>query len=163
LAGGAFYPCTPSNTSVQEFQGGETISMRCSAPQGPAGVCPSAADVCIYPNVPGFSVCFQGVGDLQCPDYLPKKHLVFEKSQACECGCGDASGDSCSTTVTVYEDSACSKPVGSVTATSEQPTACGDFSPGSALGSKSASLTYTAGTCAPTLDKTTVNTACCLP
>src|SRR5271154_5763727 len=76
--------------------------------------------------------------------------LVFYNAQECICACGSPIGDSCSATVTVYEDGACSQPLGSVMVSSDQPQACVNVPPGSAFRSKSATPpVYNSGTCTP--------------
>jgi hypothetical protein len=150
-----------------QFSGGKTSALTCNGLgtdlNDVPGTCPSTNEVCAYPNFPGFTVCTENVGDVACPDGWPTKHLFFASDRACYCSCGAAVGESCSATVTVYTDGACSNPLGSVMATSDQPAACLDVAPGSGLGSKSAMVSYQPGTCAPVLAAPAPLTVCCLP
>jgi len=159
--------CTPSAVGVLQFSGGKTAALSCTALQSDLndvpGTCPSTDQVCAFPNLPGFTVCTLNGGDVACPDGWPTKHLFFASDHACECSCGAAVGESCSVNVTVYADDTCSSPLGSVTATSALPAACLDVAPGSALGSKSALVTYQPGTCPPALAPPYPFTVCCLP
>jgi hypothetical protein len=158
--------CEPSLINVVTFQGGTTVAELCIT-QGTGvgdlpGGCPSG-EVCTFPNVPGFSICTYAVGDQPCPDGWPTKHLYFDRGSGCSCSCGPPMGEVCTSTVTVYEDTACTKPVGSVMAASDTPAACVDISPTSTLGSKSATAVFTAGTCKPMLMMAASTTLCCLP
>lgn len=158
---------SPTLSEVATITAGTTRALRCNdITPFPAGQCPLATNnICAYPNVQGFSVCLWGAtaGDLVCPADWPVKHLYFDDEQACECTCAAPAGDSCSTTVTVYGDGACSKALASASVSSDQPAACVDVAAGSALGGMEAtSPIYHAGTCAPTLTKNPVTTMCCL-
>jgi hypothetical protein len=122
--------------------------------------------ICTYPKTAGFLTCIVTLSktDVECPAGWPAKHLVWENDLACGCTCGAPTGDSCSATVTVYEDGACSKPLGSVMVSSNQSKGCVDVAAGSAFGSKSSTPpVYTAGTCAPSPTQTHPQTFCCLP
>lgn len=153
--------CSPSGSEVMQSSGA-TIALRCNS-LGTPGTCPSQDQVCTYPNVPGFSICVFVYNDLACPEGLPTRRLLFEMPTACICACGAPAGESCSATVTAYEDGACSNPLGSVTVTSDQPAACLDVNAGAPLGSKSALVSYHPGTCAPTVQTTQAETVCCMP
>jgi hypothetical protein len=150
-----------------QFSGGKTAALICntlgSDLNDVPGTCPSTNEVCTFPNLPGFTVCTSNFGDVACPDGWPTKHLLFARDEACSCTCGAAVGESCSASVTVYADGACSNPLGSVMATSDQPAACLDVDAGSALGSKSAVVSYQPGTCPPSLMPPYPLTVCCLP
>lgn len=154
--------CEAQGGSPTEMHGG-TIAQACFAGTFPPGDCGTPGDLCVYPNVAGFSVCVQSSGDVDCPSTWPKKHLFFDNHDTCKCSCGDPTGESCSTKLTVYSDSACSQPLGSVMLSSDQPQACLDLPPGSMLGSKSATPpVYQAGICEPKTVKTKTTTMCCL-
>jgi hypothetical protein len=130
----------------------------------PFGTCGDPQQTCIYPKTDGYVTCIASDGDQACPPGWPNKHLVYYDAQACVCVCGDPVGDSCSTTLTVYADNACTSRLASVAvSSSDTPAACMNVPLGSSLGSKSATApVYTAGTCTPTLTKTTADTLCCL-
>jgi hypothetical protein len=159
------FGCQPSQTTKPTFAGGKTRAMRCTTLNlHPEGECPLAThNLCAWANVDGFSVCLLNQGDIACPSAWPVKHLYFDDEQACQCNCGPATGDSCSTTVTLFEDGACTNPIGAASVSSDQPAACVDVATGSKLGSVSAAPpTYHAGMCAPQTTKSPVTTLCCL-
>ena len=122
---------------------------------------------CSFPKFDGFLTCIASTNEAPgaCPEGWPTKHNIFLDNQACGCECGSPVGESCSTTVTVYGDGACSNPLGSVLVSSDQPKACVNVPAGSALKSKSATPpTYKAGTCTPkTTPMSGPLTYCCLP
>jgi hypothetical protein len=155
--------CAAATPSVATIEGGKTIAITCQGINTPdgilPGVCPNVADSCTYPNVPGFSVCIANA-EAPCPTGWPVQHTFYQP--ACACACGPVMGDVCSTTVTAYEDSACSTEVGSITVTSNDGPTCGNISPAGPLGSKKATATYTPGTCAATLTPIASETLCCL-
>ena len=90
---------------------------------------------------------------------------MFLNSQACGCQCQKPVGESCSATVTVHADDACTQPLGSVTVSSDQPKACVDVAVGSTFKSKSSTPpVYKAGTCEPSASDFGVHqTYWCLP
>ena len=160
----------PPRPQAVEFSGGKTIALRCN------GVTPGATTtsperaraptICARTRtLPGFSVCTSArAATLPCPDWLA------DEAPALRNGRGSVAAPAAlpwasraPPRVTVYADGACSSPLGSVMATSDQPAACFDVAPGSALGSKSATVSYQPGTCTPTLMKPQPSTVCCLP
>jgi hypothetical protein len=147
---------------------GQTRAQICGSPStGPAvpsGTCANQQQTCVYTPTPGYSSCIITSGDMSCPSGWPKKHLYYGDSEDCTCTCGAPVGETCSGTVTVYADSACASPLAAVFASSDQPPVCANVTPGSALGSKSATApVYQSGTCAPVLTQTFAHTLCCLP
>jgi hypothetical protein len=154
--------CEASTAQVTHIAGAQTIAQGCTAvSQFPAGVCPSADQTCAYAKADGFSVCLLGEGD--CPAGWSDTHTIFQKDVMCACSCGNPTGELCSATFTVYGDKACSSKLGSVSVSSDGQAECVNVAPGSALGSKTATSTYTPGTCEPTLTKAQSSTLCCLP
>src|SRR5262249_29884102 len=146
---------------------GPTAALGCTGmPRVAAGTCGDQSKVCAFPMSPGFMTCITKLdGTAACPDGWTVRRVEHMNSQACGCPCGGPAGDSCSTTVTVYEDGACSQPLGSVMVSSDMPQACVNVAAGSAFGSKSATPpVYKAGTCAPmAATEGTPFTFCCLP
>lgn len=145
---------------------GPTASLQCGGLHPlAAGTCGDQNKVCAFLKTDGFLTCIVKYDDNECPDGWPTKHVVWPNDGACGCQCTSPVGDSCSATVTVYEDGACSKPLGSVTVSSNQPQGCVDVMPGSVFGSKSATPpVYTAAICTPkTLTDGKPLTFCCLP
>lgn len=129
------------------------------------GTCEDPSRTCAYPDTPGFATCVSNPNTATpCPDGWPDRHVFYISDYACRCSCGEPVGDSCSATVTVFEDGACTKPIGSVMVSSAQPTECSNVAPGSAFGSKSATTpVYKSGTCAPSLTPLSSLALCCLP
>ena len=157
--------CGASGVTVTDVQGGKTIAVACSSPSNvPDGKCPGGT-VCAYDKMPGFLLCIaEFSGDVACPEGWPNKRLYYDDHYLCKCSCGDPVGETCSTTITAYEDGACTKPLGSAAVSAGKPAACVDVPPGSAFGSKSATPpAYIAGTCAPKLEKNHPWTLCCMP
>jgi hypothetical protein len=123
-------------------------------------------------------VCISQVGDSDCtgPALAPytEKHIFYDSYQdirTCSpCTCGSPSGSTCSATISIYTDGACSTLAYSTTVNSSGP-ACHDLPAGSPLGSKSATApTYAPGTCAPgggmpmgTVTPLDPTTFCCIP
>ena len=160
-----FSYCEPVVVGVVTIQG-PTAALQCEGmPSVAAGTCGDQSKVCAFPTTDGFLTCVVNLGDQQCPDGWPTKHLVFSNSQACGCQCDKPVGDSCSATVTVFEDGACANPLGSVVVSSDQPQGCVDVAASSAFGSKSSTPPiYKAGTCTPkTVTEGAPFTFCCLP
>ncbi len=145
---------------------GATQAQLCAGVQPlDTGTCADPSQICAYPDTPGFATCVSNTNnDAPCPDGWSDRHVFYNSDYACRCSCGVPVGDSCSATVTVFEDGACSKPIGSVMISSDQPAACADVMPGSTFASKSATTpVYKSGTCTPTLTPLASLTICCLP
>jgi hypothetical protein len=97
-----------------------------------------------------YSVCLYRHGDhtadatFACPAEYPRSLVVYsdyEDHRTCApCECGDPEGGACAAFVSVYTDGACGAVLGSYTLTPDMEEGCFDLPPGSALGSKSASL-----------------------
>ena len=157
--------CYATDAPPIEVADGKTRALVCSNGYGlAAGECPYASDTCALNKVQGFLFCVARLGDQQCPDGWPEKHLEYDDSSQCGCNCGAPTGDLCTTTLTVYADTACSMPVGSTMLSSDQAQVCVDTTPGSPYGSKSSSpLVYQSGTCTPIPSTSAVQTLCCQP
>jgi hypothetical protein len=144
--------------------GGGMIGTLCSSLQDiAAGACSGVDEFCAFPNQSGFSVCLYALGDNQCPAGWTTRHRWFAQDQLCNCSCGDPVGEVCTATITVYEDGACKSQLGSKPVSSNGSETCLNVAPGSALGSKAATLDYMPGMCAPTLTMAQPSTLCCLP
>lgn len=165
-------PAVPGTNYCQAVVSGPTIiegttpARVCQSPTNSVapGSCGDQTMVCAFPPAEEYLTCIVRPGDNDCPEGWPTKHIVYEDASACGCVCGDPIGDSCSATITVYEDSACTKPLGSVSVSSDQPAGCVDVAPGSAFGSKSSTLPiYKAGICTPKTYQIAPDTFCCLP
>ncbi|APR80642.1 Hypothetical protein A7982_05989 [Minicystis rosea] len=149
--------CPPSPTPVPLPPKWKTFARACSA--FPHFSCEGGMGFCLAAPPPeaGFRVCTFHDGDQECdgPQFPPytEKHVFyhhFEDSRACsECTCGAPMGSTCSASVSVYTDGACSALAYAATVSSSE-AACNDVAAGSPLGSKSASAPiYAAGTCTP--------------
>jgi hypothetical protein len=158
--------CTPQVAGSISIQG-STPALACAGmPSVAAGTCGDQSMICAFPKSAGFSTCVIKVGDSPvCPDGWPTRHLVFPNEQACGCQCGPPVSESCSATVTVYSDGACSNSLGSVLVSSDQPQGCIDVATGSVFESASSTPpVYNAGTCAPMpTNEGEPFTFCCLP
>jgi hypothetical protein len=156
-------PSLPMPVSVV----GETIAINClsdgAGSRGDVpGECADLDQLCAYPSVPGFTVCTTAAPGSSCANVpgWPVQHTFYFAS--CDCKCGPPVGEACTTTVDAYSDSTCSDKVGSIMLTSNDGPTCSSISPASPLGSKSATVNYTPGTCAPTLTQIGSYVLCCL-
>lgn len=119
-----------------------------------AADCPHGSSCAPLPPE-GFRLCLSASGaDYECPHAYPERFVVFDTvndARACSpCACSDPEGAACSALVSVFADTSCSDFIGSFPVTSATDTGCFDLPPGTALGSKTATLTVdTLGTCAP--------------
>lgn len=159
--------CNPESAGPADIQGPVPALVCAGVPGTFLGTCANPSQFCAFPKFDGFLTCIASTDDDAgpCPDGWPTRHVVYLSSGACGCQCGDPVGESCSTTVTVYGDGACSAPLGSVMVSSDQPQACVNVASGSTFRSKSATPpTYKAGTCAPSAAPAAAPvTFCCLP
>jgi hypothetical protein len=135
----------------------------------PGGVCEDPEQTCVFPKADGYLTCIISDVSLQaedtCPDGWPVKHVWYNDVDLCGCPCNpEAPVGSCSTTVTVYTDGACSNPLLSVSVSSDQAGVCMDVVQSSAVGSMSATpVVYHPGPCNTMLVKELAQTLCCLP
>jgi hypothetical protein len=159
--------CGPNGSTATTFSGGAIQAITCAANASTGilpGTCGDPSDVCTLAKTPGFERCawLQDNGDTACPAGWPVHHVLYELDQSCQCTCGPPSGEGCSATITAYSDGACGTPLGSQVMTLGQAPECFDVTAGSHLGSKAATVSYTAGTCQPSLTKLAPRTLCCL-
>jgi hypothetical protein len=167
--------CSPSQPPMQSPPVWQTFARACQAV--PRFGCEGGAGICLALPPRGFRVCIYQKGDNDCPvpvDAYTDKHVFYDSLQdtrACSrCTCGVASGSTCSSTVSIYTDGACSTPAYSATVDAMGPV-CHDLPPGTPLGSKSATTpTYTPGSCQPdggqpmgAATPTGAATLCCIP
>lgn len=122
----------------------------------------------------GFLTCIYHEGEQDCPATYPDRHIFYagaEDTRGCApCGCGEPIGGSCSVLASAFSDGACSQFAVGVVVSSEA-AFCGTISPGTALGSKSASVvSFDPGACEPTGGEPTGSVAllgaatfCCRP
>jgi hypothetical protein len=162
IPGGHCQPVTTGSISIQGMKAAQVCNGLVSVAPG---TCGDQSMVCAFPKSDGFLTCVARLYDQECPDGWPTRHLVFPNDQACGCQCQNPVGDSCSATVTVYADGACSQPLGSAMVSSDQAQACVDVTAGSPFKSKSSTPpVYKAGTCAPSaIDLGAHFTYCCVP
>jgi len=168
--------CTPSKPPTQAPPTWKTLGMSCRI--NPTFECPSNRDSCAPAAAAGFRVCvyYNPAGDVDCPTIskYTEKHVfygAFDDQRSCSpCTCGEPTGSTCSSNVSIYGDGACSTLTSSIAVDATGP-ACADVPSGSPLGSKSATLpAYVPGACvpgggAPSGAATPVMPAtfCCLP
>ena len=89
------------------------------------------------------------------------------------CSCGDPEGDACTASISVFKDDACSEPIPLNVPLDSTFSQCINVPPGTALGSKSATLpAYLPGACQPSggepagavyAEPATALTLCCIP
>ena len=172
--------CAPSPAPTQAKPSWKTYARACEAV--PLMTCDPGtgigSGVCLAfpPPSAGFRVCMYHGGDNDCPSFSPysEKHLFYDAYQdtrACgACTCGTAGGSTCSATVSIYTDGACSTLAYSAGVDAAGPS-CHDLPPGSPLGSKAAGVaTYAPGACPPGggmpmggAIPIMASTMCCLP
>jgi hypothetical protein len=157
--------CEASDAPPVSLAGGTTRALVCSNTDGEEpGACANPGDTCALGKAAGFLYCILAGGDQACPTPWPDKHLVFFDFQECNCSCGPPTGDTCTSTISVYSDSACMQPLGSAMVSSDQPDMCIDITPSSPLGSKSATPPiYQPVTCMPSETQSLPTTLCCQP
>jgi hypothetical protein len=130
------------------------------------------------PTDPAFQSCiYQPADVVTCPPSYPTRIAVaagFNDQRACTpCGC-DVTAGSCTATLAVYGDTACSALLfaRTIDSTMTAMPPCEDVTPPGALGSKTLTgIKYTPGTCTPSGGEPTdggvvatgVATFCCLP
>lgn len=126
--------------------------------------CPNGG-LCYGPKADGFATCINQYDDVPCPGDWSVRYVVYFNDFLCDCSCSDPVGDSCTGTVSIYKDGACSQLVTTIPASSEAGPACAPIPADTPLGSKSAALTYNPGACTPSLKKGApqMATFCCLP
>jgi hypothetical protein len=145
--------CMPSPTPTYTPPAAHGAIFTCVLDPNATNPC---ADGCLV-DVPGFLICIWKGGTLDCADagagpYTETHvgHEAVDDQQGCApCTCDPPSGSTCSSTVSVYTDGACSTLAYSTTVDTSGPT-CQDVPTGIPLGSKSATPpSYVPGTCAP--------------
>ncbi|WP_437478909.1 hypothetical protein WME75_31365 [Sorangium sp. So ce1014] len=122
----------------------------------------------------GFLTCIHHEEEQDCPATYPDRHVFHagvEDTRGCApCGCSEPIGGTCSILASAFSTEACSQLVVSVVVSSEAPI-CVGIVPGTALGSKSASVVQRdPGACQPTGGEPTGGVAllgaatfCCRP
>ncbi|MGK3991654.1 hypothetical protein [Sorangium sp. So ce1024] len=148
-----------------------TVLASCSDPGATCAPAPPAGD-----GAPpeGFLTCIHHEGEQDCPATYPDRHVFHagvEDTRGCApCGCGEPSGGTCSVLASAFSDGACSDFVVGVVVSSDAPL-CSGIVPGTALGSRSASvIRFEPGACEPTGGEPTGDVAlldaatfCCRP
>ena len=168
--------CAPSQPPPLSPPTWKTMGLTCRI--DPYFTCPNAGDVCAPAPAPGFRVCIVNFarGDVDCPSFsaYAEKHVfydAFDDMRSCSpCTCGAPAGSTCSASISIYTDGACSTLASSIAVDAAGP-ACADVISGSPLGSKSATPpAYVPGACAPgggapmgAATPTMPQTICCIP
>jgi hypothetical protein len=163
----------PSNPPTQPVWG--TVAVSCKSSSSLA--CSNAGEVCGPAAPPEYRRCISLREDSPCPTGpYSERHLAFDAlkdNRGCApCSCGPAVGNSCTASISVFKDDACTLPLlGTVPVSSNGPS-CFDLQPpGPPLGSKSAGpIIYSPGVCQPSggvptgsADGVSPTTFCCLP
>jgi hypothetical protein len=152
----------------------KTAVLACEGTTFPLAGCMDHGSACVPAAAPDFRMCIFHEDDTDCPSAYPDKQLVFadydDQRDCTPCACGPAAGSSCTGTLGVFTDGACSMLLLSASVGSSGP-ACFDIVPaGQALRSKTLTkLAYQPGTCAPsggeamgTIEPFGPSTFCCL-
>jgi len=172
--------CTPSTPTLVSAAAPswQSAVLGCRASTPPTNMCGDPGQTCAprAPATPNFDTCIFAKGDNDCPSSYPDKHLVyvaFADTRGCApCTCGTPES-SCSATLSVFKDGACTVPLLLNFPMSSAGAACFDLSTvpaGPALGSKTiAGVAYQAGACTPSggdpvgaVEPTDPATFCCL-
>ena len=169
--------CTPSIGVAQDVSGPSwtTAVLACRGTPTMGLLCSDPAQVCVQAAAPEFAMCIFHEGDMSCPDSYPEKHLGFagfNDQRACgACACNAPAGSTCTATLSVFKDDACSVPLLGSVPVSSSTSVCFDLAPaGLPLGSKTlTTLAYQVGTCTPsggeasgTVEPSGPATFCCL-
>jgi hypothetical protein len=155
--------CFPTPAPPIKIADGKTRALLCQGfDRLPGQYCANPSETCTMKKVPGFLFCVEQGGDQTCPDGWPEKHLYYDDNQECGCECGPPVGDHCTTTLTVYSDSACMTQLTTVQLSSDQAQTCVSTPTSPPYGSKaSSSLVYQSGKCMPIPSSGPVTTYCC--
>lgn len=104
--------------------------------------------------------------DVECPAAYPDKSVFYDDPvpYCSPCACGVPTDGSCTGSISLFQNSACSaQPFQVVNVDAKGPT-CTDVPPGSALGSKTASKpSYSGGSCTPSGGIPPATVICCIP
>jgi hypothetical protein len=145
--------CTPVMQPVPESYPSSWGTFARACTWAPHDGCASQGDVC-SPAAAGFRACVATPGDVDCPASSPyvDRHVFYggiDDTRGCTpCTCGAPTGSTCTGSIAIYSDAACSAQVFADLITSSGPS-CIDVPAGSALGSKKAGpATYAPGACA---------------
>ncbi|MEZ4297015.1 MAG: hypothetical protein R3B70_18765 [Polyangiaceae bacterium] len=116
------------------------------------------SEACLPVPPSGFSFCMYRWGDDLDPEDCPAQYPAFfrmyfdhEDHRSCApCTCSDPEGTECTALMSVFSDGGCKNLIGAITLSSAVGDGCMDLVPGTALGSKTGSLTLSKpGTCTP--------------
>lgn len=142
----------PHNLSTPTWT---TAALACRGMATSGFGCSDPGQICVPAAAPpDFLMCVYHPADVSCPDAYPDKHLVyagFDDQRTCSpCACSEPVGSSCTASLNVFKDGACSVPLLSGPISSSV-SSCFDLAPaGLPLGSKTVTaLAYTTGTCLP--------------
>jgi hypothetical protein len=172
--------CTPRRDQPVPIPDVQPWGTRAKACLGGAFTTCDATDLCMpappepgQPSPDGFATCIYSPDDHPCPNDYTEKHVFYEgldDTRDCTpCGCGDATGASCTVMASIYSDDACRVPLAS-NPVSSTVAFCGVMPPGVGLGSKAAVITdVEPGTCAPSggepvgdVEPSEPSTVCCV-
>jgi hypothetical protein len=147
MSGGKCTPIQPMQTVVPPAW---KVLGRACGQTNPGKGC-NVGQVCLpevsAPYQPG--ICIQKQGVNACPAAFPNQHIYYDSftddRKCAPCQCGPPTGASCTTSVTIYTDSACTLPVASIPAGN-----CKDISGNPRLyGRKTVNTKIIPGSCQP--------------
>lgn len=120
------------------------------------------------PPGPEFKTCIHLKGDpvtLHCPATYPIPSVFYtDAAPLCSpCACGAPTGSTCAGTIEIFQNGTCGAPLAPPIAIDEIGPKCVDVTPGSGLGSKTASVSYNPGACTPSGGASQGRVFCCLP
>jgi hypothetical protein len=112
-----------------------------------------SSKLCV-PTAGDFDACVRKVGDEECPEGWPVRHLVYdnvEVERSCSpCSCGAPAGGECIVEAAVTSGNACGGLEWQLNVSSAELSKCVDLMSGVALASKQAALlSYQPSTCEP--------------
>ncbi|MEZ4308532.1 MAG: hypothetical protein R3F14_10860 [Polyangiaceae bacterium] len=117
-----------------------------------------ASEACVPPPPDDFSLCLyrwgEDLGAEDCPAQYPRFFRMYgdlHDNRACApCTCSEPEGTECTAIVSIFKDHSCGNLLGAITVSSAVGDGCMDLVPGTALGSKTGSLTLSKpGSCTP--------------
>ncbi|MFO0589213.1 MAG: hypothetical protein U0441_16875 [Polyangiaceae bacterium] len=144
-------PCVPQPNGAPNIppHAWGTVARECVIWPVEAEGC-SVGHACVPTPSDRYAVCVYRHGDhtaeagFACPAEYPRTMVVYasyDDTRSCAaCTCGPPEGGQCAAYVSAYKDAECGSILGSITLTSDMSDGCFDLPPGSALGSKEASL-----------------------
>ncbi len=161
--------CLPIDPpSIKPPPAATTFARACAMGGGQS--CTASSGVCKPAAMgPEFKHCIVIIGESdysECPVTYPDRNVFYQEDTfSCSpCACDAPIGSGCSGSITISANPACTPPLLPAIQINEKDATCADVTPGSALGSKTASASsYHGGSCAPSGGKPLGAVFCCRP